>query len=361
MSVVLKLKQQYFLPLVLILMTLLGGIVIAQAVRPSASFEAESGTESGQAVTASDSSASNGQYLGFNSLGAPGAAQFFEDFMTDQRSRFDWQLQTTAEPPQTSFMGEHNANTPCGTASTYRTVHPVALQSGVAHTKVDITNSELIWWCAENNDPAKGHIMTGLDSGSIAAISFSPKQAYSNVKKVCWDQSMINVGDGRWLNVFIVPNSDVVSKNNDLAYIAGASMTFHSGNQMLPPGAVDFSWKRGTVDSNKIYPDGSYHEDFNVWMSIDPQDDNGNGEIDPGDTPTKGMATDPEKLFTICVDDVSNKVTIERPNGDFDTYDYNIAFPTGSVRVIFQDALKTPSKYISAKHMTWHWDNISID
>ena len=53
--------------------------------------------------------------------------------------------------------------------------------------------------------------MTALDTGSIATLSFSPKQTFNNVTRVCWDQNMNNLGEGKWINVFVVPAADVAA------------------------------------------------------------------------------------------------------------------------------------------------------
>jgi hypothetical protein len=73
------------------------------------------------------------------------------------------------------------------------------------------------------------------------------------------------------------------------------------------------------------------------------------------------MATSSAPRFPTCLDDAANRITIERPDGSTDTYSYDLAFPQGQVRVIFQDASYNPTKHNgSENHLTWHWDNITI-
>jgi len=172
---------------------------------------------------------------------------------------------------------------------------------------------------------------------------------------------MNNLGEGKWLNVFIVPNAAHVAGGGDLAYEAASGLAFGGIPQMLPPGSVDFTWLRGSISSNKVQPDGTYQLQLDQWMSINPTDTDGNGIINKNDAPTHGMATDPAPRFTICLDDAANQVTIERPDGTTDTYPYTVEFPTGDVRVIFQDASYNPTKHEgSESHLTWHWDNILV-
>jgi hypothetical protein len=292
----------------------------------------------------------------------PAGTQFTATFETDERARFDWRLQTTAEPPQGSFLGEHD--TSCQGPDTYRTVQQPSLRTGTAYTNVDVTNSELVWFCAPGNDSAKGHMMTAIDTGSIATLSFSPKQVFNNVRQVCWDMNMNNLGEGKWVNVFVVPASDVAAHGGDLAY-AAASGEEGAGTaavpQKLPAGAFDFTWLRGTV---MVYRHGggtSHSKTFEQWMSQDPTDTNGNGAIDPADRPTRGIATSSAPRFTTCLDDAANRITVERPDGSTDTYSYDLAFPQGQVRVIFQDASYNPTKHNGFEnHLTWHWDNITV-
>ena len=276
----------------------------------------------------------------------PAGVQFFEDFSSDQRGRFDWRLQTTNEPPQGSFMGEHDMA--CNAPTTYRTVHQPSLQWGQQHSNVDVSASELVWWCAPGNDPAKGHMMTGLDTGSVATLSFSPKQTFTNVSKVCWDQNMSNLGEGKWVNVFVVPAAHVAANGGDLAYAAGSGEESTNAVAVplkLPAGALDFTWLRGTVIAYRHFGGSSFQRSLYEWKSSMPG----------------GMTTDPAPRFTICLDDAANQIVVERPDGATDTYGYDVQIPQGEVRVIFQDASYNPTKHAGSDHaLTWHWDNITI-
>jgi hypothetical protein len=270
----------------------------------------------------------------------PSGVQFFEDFSTNQSGRFDWRLQTTVEPPQGSFLGEHDPA--CHGPTTFRTVVQPSLQWGTSYTNVDVSNSQLIWWCAPSGDPASGHMMTGLDTGSIATLSFIPKQTFTNVTKVCWDQNMNNLGEGKWINVFVIPAAQY---SGDPAYGAASADKNTPGAipQNPPAGTVDFTWLRGSIQANK-WNTGGYVGTMDVWMSNE-----------------RGMATESASRFTICLDSGANRVTIERPIGVTDTYALGTQFPTGAARVIFQDASYNPTKHGGGEQsLTWHWDNITI-
>jgi hypothetical protein len=246
-------------------------------------------------------------------------------------------------PLTAQFPGEHDDA--CHDPTTHRII-----QGG--HVTGDAVGG-LVYFCTN-------HFMTAVDTTGIATLSFSPAQTFRGITRVCWDQSMTNLGHGKWLNVMIVPAADVVAHGGRLSYVAGTGLPFGGITQRLPPGAVDLSWIRGSLLGHQIDAGGNYNLVFDQWMSIDPTDTNGDGRIDRLDAPTRGMATDSAPRFTVCIDDAANQLTIERPNGAFDSYAYNTPFPTGDVRVIFEDASYNPTKHGDPSSLTWHWDNILV-
>ncbi len=260
---------------------------------------------------------------------------FAEDFTSPGgQNRFDYQLHTsmnsgTATAIASSFMGEHN--TDCAGPDTYRTIS--GGQS--APTFIDVSKSDLIWYCAPGNDPAKGHMMTALDTTDIASLSFSPKQAFNNVTKVCWDQNMNDLGEAKWVNVFVVPAADVTHNGGNLNYAAATGLSFGGFTQLLPAGAYDFTWLRGTTFVNGAEM---------MWASN-----------------AHGIATSSPPRFQICLQNSGRQLVVHRPDGTTDTINTGQTFPTGSVKVIMQDASYNPVKHNgTADHLTWHWDNISV-
>jgi hypothetical protein len=283
----------------------------------------------------------------------PAGIQFSETFDTDRSDRFDWRLQTSEEPPQGDFQGEHSMATPCGPPTTFRTVHQVPLTWGQTHTNVDVSDSEMIWWCAPSGDPASGHMMTALDTGSIATLSFTTKQTFTDVHRVCWSQNMNNLGEGKWLNVFVVP---AAAYTGDPAYAAVSGLPFGGIPQMPPAGTVDFTWLRGSTEAN-LWGANATHSQVHYNWSSQP-------------APSHGMAATSAPRFQVCLDDQANTITIARPDGTTDTFGpaandagapFTTNFPTGQVKVIFQDASYNPTKHNgSDTSLTWHWDDIQI-
>ena len=63
---------------------------------------------------------------------------------------------------------------------------------------------QLFWHCAPGNDPAKGHLMTGLDTLGYNIAWFSPKPSFSKVTEVCWDINETGMSHRKWTQVLFV-------------------------------------------------------------------------------------------------------------------------------------------------------------
>jgi hypothetical protein len=274
---------------------------------------------------------------------APPTGAFFDNFATPTAlDRFDWQLHTGSQGPGPSglvpisatFQGEHDLN--CNGPSTYRTI--IGGISG--RTYIDVSNAPIVWYCAPGGDPATGHVMTGLDTPGIATLSFSPKQSFTNVKRVCWDQNMNDLGAGKWMNVFVVPAADVATNAGNLNYKAGTAQDLSGNDQLVPAGSFNFTWLRGSTMAFQ-----GYTQTMDFWKSTIPQ----------------GMDVSPAPRYQVCLTSGGNMV-IKRPDGTTDTRALGAVFPPGEVRVIWQDASYNPTKHAgSEQHLTWHWDNVLVE
>jgi hypothetical protein len=268
------------------------------------------------------------------------AATWSEDFATAAGlDRLEFQLHTsnvgdTNTKISATFMGEHDEG--CHGPDTHRVV-----QGGNgSKTFVDVSDSDLIWWCAPTGDSTSGHFMTALDTTDVATLSFSPRQTFTDVSRVCWEQNMNNLGEGKWLNMFVVPASDVADHGGDLNYAAATGLAFGGNDLLVPPGGFNFTWLRGSTMAFS-----GYDQTMDFWKSVEP------GGMDPSPAPR----------YRICVQSGGDMV-IERPDGTTDRMAIGTTFPTGEVKVIFQDGSYNPVKHNgSADHLTWHWDNIAIE
>lgn len=269
---------------------------------------------------------------------------FCEEFGTaGGLARFDFQLHTDPnEGVADTFQGEHDHQ--CHGPDTYRTVAGGQTVPGF----IDVSGSELIWHCAPTGDPASGHLMTAVDTAGIATLSFSPKTPLTNVRKVCWDQNMNNLGTGKWVNMFVVQNAHVLANGGDLNYAAGLELPFGGVPLMPPPGSFNFTHFRGSAHAYNVNADGSQTKIFDQWGAFDAN-----------------METSPAPRHPICVEDLENgtlRYSIYQPaEGAVQTYTGPGALPNGEVRVILQDASYNPTKHDgSADRLTWHWDRIGI-
>jgi hypothetical protein len=190
--------------------------------------------------------------------------------------------------------------------------------------------------------------MTAVDTVGIATLSFTPKQTFNNVHKVCWDQNMNNLGEGKWMNFFVAPASDVAAHGGNINYAAGSGLAFGGIDQMLPPGAFDFTWLRGSVSAHNIGGDGAYNVIFDEWGSTDAN-----------------MELTSAPRHRICIEDLENGTlrysVYQTATASVQTYTSVGALPNGEVKVIWQDASYNPTKHNgSGTTLTWHWDNLEV-
>ncbi len=315
--------------------------IVVRAVGDSSDRAAPATTEAAAPSTSvTDTSPESAPVAPSSSPAGASAAMFREDFETAAGlDRFDYQLHTSSNGDtntliSASFMGEHDEG--CHGPDTHRVV-----QGGDGSpTFVDVSDSDLIWWCAPSGDPSSGHFMTALDTTDIATLSFSPRERFTDVTRVCWDQNMNNLGEGKWLNVFVVPASDVAAHGGNLNYAAATGLSFGGNDLMVPPGGFNFTWLRGSTMAFT-----GYEQTMDFWKSVEP------GGMDPSPAPR----------YRICLHSGGDMV-IDRPDGTTDRMALGATFPTGDVKVIFQDGSYNPTKHNgSADHVTWHWDNIEVD
>ena len=265
----------------------------------------------------------------------PVGFQFFEDFSTEAgfRNRFATHVGNEPRPERLlpglgvlSWPGDHDLS--CGAPTAQRTVH-------VAN------HDELFWWCAPNG-PDTGHVMTSMETSGYAIVSFTPNQAFTNVRQVCWDQNLTDLGGGKWSNVVIVPEGTYQRNAPRLDYVSAGF------NDQNGPGGFNLQGN-GEVFGVKVFRGTMmmYRGDTTLFQS--------------GDSWTAG--NDRATRYRHCVTDHGNgTVTMSqaRSAGSV-TYSAAGSFPPGRVRVIFQD-----DNYDTVKHsgrpgfVTWHWDNIEI-
>jgi hypothetical protein len=254
------------------------------------------------------------------------------NFIDNQGDRTDTFLRNGGGTPAV-VRGDHDMS--CGGPDTVRTL--------------DVRNpdtSQYFWYCAPGGDPANGHVMTGFDTTGYAVMSFSPKQSFTNVHKVCWDLNATEEGGGKWTNLMIVAEADyqmhaprldyVTNGFNDEGGLGGPNL--QDGEHPTPVwGIKDF---RGS--QLQFIGDDAPFVDF-----------------------TAHTTTDKAARYQHCVQNNpagGADLSVDRPEGGTSHYHLPVAIPSGAVRVIFQDDMYDPVKrdLYDPSHVTWHWDNILI-
>ena len=284
----------------------------------------------------------------------PSGAAFFEDFATAAGvGRFDWQLHSGANggPCGTGNNGcglidatdraEHDMS--CGAPTTHRHIDPQPVHDFLV---LDPATSPLMYHCAPGNDAAKGHVMTIVETTGVLSLSFSPRQVFTDINKLCFDiNTNNNMGAGKWINAWIIPTWSLAEN--------GGRFDFADQPDLDPeqevPGPED--WHMKYFDGSLISSSG-----LNWWE-------------------WSRRASESATRFTQCVEQTGpNQLTYTRdfpadPNGD-SVLDPGVAttetqtgpgnLPDGPVRVIFQDGSYNPDKHGGNGGVTWHWDNITI-
>ena len=282
--------------------------------------------------------------------------------------------------------GDHNMN--CGDPTTSRDVSIHGEQWDNGNHFPNITFDELFWFCAPGNDPAKGHMMTGFTTQGYNHLWFSPKQEFTNITKVCWDQNMNTIG-GKWLEVQFVDHADatryptgshpadsVVARGTggfDLGYTEPGFRPEEPGigpnNGLMP--------RSGNLAGLHVGVGGTI---FDWWQN---QNDVLAAQVGwPGMLPAQGgnpsyeqspALQDKAARYQHCIENLPNNqikisfVTPEFPTrgwvqGGTQTYIVPGQIPQDSRRVVFHDAEYDGPKRgdYNSQNITWHWDNIQV-
>ena len=274
-------------------------------------------------------------------------------------------------PPPTSTTG--STRTPATTAPTGRIVarrtSRTPSSSSQAHTAwraqappsqrtVNVSDHDnLFWWCAPGGAPT-GHVMTGLNTSGYSLVNFSPKQSFTNVRQVCWDMSLADLGGGKWANVVLVPEATYLSHPNTNP----SRVDDGEGPYRLDYVTPDFtdperSWRLQHPRSRLGRRCGGRRQAV-PWDDTDLPGRHRNWRT----TATSWTAgADESTRYKHCFRDNRNGTltyTQQRATG-LHTVTTNGSFPTGPVRVLFQDDTYDADKHGGTGRYTWHWDNIT--
>ena len=254
------------------------------------------------------------------------------------------------------YHGDHNMT--CEAPTTLRDV-------AFGGTPQSLDFSQLFWHCAPGGDPAKGHLMTGVVTSGYNIAWFSPKQAFSQVSKVCWDINETYEGGRKWTQVMFVSAADATRyPTRSVTYKPDIGQARGTGGFDLGFTSPDFRDPNGPTD--RIHPQGGSLAGVKLLLNAPSwfQDqDNWTQRYEGPDNVITNI-TDKAARYTHCLENQPNNVvrlTQATPNGTR-TFDMPGQIPQAPVRVVFQDDNYNGPKDadFSPDRITWHWDNILV-
>lgn len=278
----------------------------------------------------------------------PAGVAFSEDFADPQAfyNRFDHGFEgDEGGTAIADYPGDHDGS--CGDPNlTHRNVH------------VSNNNKEAAFYpCAPAGDPAKAHVMTAVNTEGYVIAWFSPKAAYANVRTVCWDQNIQDLGGGKWTQVVFITAAEAARAS------AHGSLGFTSPEFSDPGGTGTNPGK--TAHGVKLEGGG-----MTAWSSIGEWNLYKPGTVQRPFPGNVGTTTDHAPRFRQCLTDNGTGTLTATRVGPAGTQTSTVqgSIPDEPVRVVFEDDNYNPDKHNNANGVplnggqgyTWHWDNIQI-
>jgi hypothetical protein len=285
----------------------------------------------------------------------PAGVAFSEDFATTAAftSRFDhgWsgELHNGAlfGQDRDGWMADHDMS--CGEPNTtHREIH---LGGGDNQTgqQNPTAADQAFFPCLPGGDPAKGHVMTTVNTGGYVIAWFSPKPTFTNVHKVCWDANTSDLGGGKWTQVVFLTATEIGSNSADLGFTSPEFQ--NNGGPSTERGSAKFGVRMGRNASIEAWQNGAF----------------------TNSTLAAVMDDNRAPRYQHCVTDNENgtlAVSIAQPAGTVKSGTITGQIPNGPIRVVFQDDNYNPDKHFvhgqddgplpAQPFYTWHWDNIQI-
>ena len=60
--------------------------------------------------------------------------------------------------------------------------------------------------------------MTSVNTEGYVVAWFSPKETFTNVHQVCWDQNLTDLGGGKWTQVVFLTEAEMGEDSSDLGF-----------------------------------------------------------------------------------------------------------------------------------------------
>jgi hypothetical protein len=221
----------------------------------------------------------------------------------------------------------------------------------MTHRTINVTDTNrenAFYPCLPGGDPAKGHVMTSVNTTGYVIAWFSPKQAFANLRQVCWDQNLNDLGGGKWTQVLFLTQAEVARAHGDLGFTS-----------------PEFSDPNGTgTDSGPAAHGVKLFGGLTAWSSLGEWNEFTPGTVQRPFNADVGSTTDKAPRYTQCVTDNENGTLTAVRNGPAGTRTATVQgnIPNEPVRVVFEDDNYDPPKRdgYSPNNLTWHWDTIRI-
>jgi len=266
---------------------------------------------------------------------------FEEDFESaSSLERFDFAIHHPVlfKEPIRIWKGDHSLD--CGPPPTTRDIQLPGDRRPGDGKIYDLDTEQAVYWCAPGG-VGSGHLMTTFNTNGYAQIDFTPSQIFNDVRKVCWDQNMTDLGSRKWTQLVVVGMDTFIENDQRLDYV---SPRIEDG-----PGSAATRLSGDTFMLEVIGGSSVVHTGRN------------------SDANFRGYRnTDKRRRFTVCATDLENgviEIEFERES-TVEIRQLDGAMPNGPARVIFQDdtynAPKSPPRLNVPDPFTWHWDNIRV-
>lgn len=237
-----------------------------------------------------------------------------------------------------SYPGDHDMA--CGVPTSKRTVHPD-------------NRAENFWWCAPNG-PDTGHVMAAMNTSGYSISGFTPRQAFTDISRICWDQNLTDLGGGKWFVVTLVPAAVLTSHpapNQGTTSPYRLDYTIPEFDADNSPG--DFNLQRESRWQFKLF-----RNQLRIFDSI-----SGSSGADWGTDGGYVAGADVATRYRICMTETATGMQISQARpGTTATWTANgVRFPNGPVYVIWADDTYDADKHGGTGLYTWHVDNITIE
>lgn len=263
----------------------------------------------------------------------------------------------------TNFSGDHNTN--CEGPTTSRGVRFTGDRNKLGY-------DQLFWHCSPGNDPAKGHLMTAVDTISYNIAWFAPKQTFSNVSKVCWDINATQMSKRKWTQVLFVDARAGQDATRWRSVEGGGTDRNRRGTGGYDLGFTSPDFQDPNGPRTGAIPESGTLAGFKSLLGVGHWFQNQSQWTSGTQGPEILNITDKAARYQNCLQNMPNNTvrwSLNLPGGGTRNNTFPGQIPQHPVRVVFQDDNYDPPKdnepggggMYNSNVLTWHWDNILVE